>query len=65
MYVFGSCFDRTEPPEPRREKESSCPCCGVCADTYYRDGAGEIVGCECCLKPMYWYELTEEQEEFG
>ena len=64
MHLCGSRFDRTEPPEPSREKENVCPCCGVCADMYYRDEAGEIVGCESCLRPMYWYELTDEQEEY-
>ena len=65
MRIYGACFERMEPPDAWEGKEVQCPCCGVCADTYYRDEAGEIVGCESCLETVYWYELLEEQEEFG
>ena len=64
MNDYGSRFTRTEPVFAQEGSEVCCPCCGVSAETYYRDEAGQIAGCESCLRTTYWYELIGEEEEF-
>ncbi len=55
------------PLEPPRlwddDPDTHCPQCGAVADTYYRNGDGEIVGCEHCLRTVFWYEMNERQED--
>ena len=44
------------------DKEKHCPKCGAVVDDYFRSKlTGKIVGCESCLKVVYWYELSDEE----
>ena len=39
------------------ENEVKCPECGGEPEVLYVNKAGEIVGCEFCLKAKYWFEV--------
>ena len=45
---------------PPPEREPVCPVCGESCDTFYRDKAGDVVGCENCVTSYdAWEELGD------
>ena len=64
MQKYHSHSGALEPPGLRDEDpDTHCPQCAAVADTYYRNTDGEIVGCEYCLRTVFWYEMNEKQED--
>ena len=39
-----------------------CPICGEESDTFYKNGAGEICGCDVCIKAVDAWDYVEDDE---
>ena len=51
--------ERTGYPDPEGRWWPTCPVCGVETDLLYRDMAGDIVGCEVCVRSVDPWEEEE------
>ena len=56
---------RTGYPDGKEPEEIKCPICGEEAEQFYEKKSGDIVGCEYCLTPRYYYEYEAEEKEDG
>lgn len=43
------------------ENEVKCPECGGEPEVLYVNKAGEIVGCDLCLRSRYWFEVEVDE----
>lgn len=50
-------------PDRREPEEIVCPCCGAEAENFYKTRTGDVVGCDCCMSTIPYYELEEMQND--
>lgn len=51
---------RTGDPDGKEMPEIRCPICGMEGEEFYLSRLGQIVGCDCCIRTVQYYELEME-----